>query len=274
MSNNSTTEISILLPTRGRRDALRTSIISLIARSAIPKQVEYLFAFDQDDADTSTWFIDNVVPEIDAVGSTYSCLMFEPLGYIKLNEYVNKLAAVASGRWLMFWNDDAVMETADWDCIIAAEKEFNVLRMPAHNEHPYAIFPIVPRAWLEIFGYLSPHQISDAWISQVGYALDIVKNIPVVATHDRFDLTGNNSDDTYKSRIMLEGNVNDPRDFNHRLWQQHRFADAIKICQYLEAHSRDMSWFRAVMAGKQNPWEKMQSPECDPNRQLTTLKRQ
>jgi hypothetical protein len=64
-----------------------------------------------------------------------------------------------------------------------------------HNRHPYSIFPIVPKEWYNLIGHLSLHQLNDAWLSQIAWMLDIVKQIPVEVLHDRADLTGNNKDE-------------------------------------------------------------------------------
>ena len=160
------------------------------------------------------------------------------------------------------------MLSQGWDERIAEVKKFRVLRIPTHNQHPYAIFPIVPRAWTDLFGYMSAHQLSDSWVSQVGYLLDIVHNIDVEVLHDRFDITGNNKDSTWENRPMLEGNPNDPRDFNHVNWRNRRVSDAHKIAQYLKSQGEDMTWFDNVLKGTQDPWAKMTSPEYDPNKQI------
>lgn len=271
--SNHLTKISILLPTRGRTDALDRSIMSLINLASSPKNLQFVIAFDNDDKASSTHFVDSIASKINDAGAKYTCLEFAPMGYIRLNEYVNKCAKVATGDWLMFWNDDAFMESAGWDKeIVKHTGKFCCLRMPTHQEHPYAIFPIVPKQWYELFGYLSAHQISDAWISQISYMLDIVKNIKVKVVHDRHDLTGNNHDDTFKNRPMLEGNHNDPRDFNHDSWRKKRINDAMKINNYLTSIGQPSGWFKNVTEGKQDPWEKMCGPEYDPNKQLTQFK--
>ena len=265
-------EISILLPTRGRTDALQRSVMSLIDRAAQPQHIELLLAFDDDDRDTSLWFQDNLAPQITKGGAKFTSWEFARLGYIRLNEYVNFLAGQSQARWLMFWNDDAIMETQSWDSRIREVEEFAVLRMPTHREHPYAIFPILPRAWYTMFGYVSAHQISDAWVSQIAYLLDIMHNIDVKVIHDRHDLTGNNLDATYQQRPMLEGNPKHPLDFNHVSWRKQRMDDAGRICEFLESQGRSMSWFRSVIARTQDPWAKMRSKEYDPNKQLTVYK--
>lgn len=266
------TELSILLPTRGRTTMLRDSLLSLADRADNPSAVEILLAFDHDDEKTIEWCQENILPELDQRGCKYTVLGFDRLGYIRLNEYVNTLAAQAKGRWLVFWGDDAVMLTQGWDQRILEVDKFRVLRIPTHNQHPYAIFPIVPREWYELFGYISAHQLSDSWVSQVAYMVDIVQDIAVEVIHDRFDITGNNNDDTYKNRPMLEGNIKDPRDFNHVSWRKRRMEDGMQLCDHLEKQGYDMTWFQNVMAGTQNPWEKMTSPERDPNKQLTSYK--
>jgi hypothetical protein len=265
--------ISVLLPTRGRTDALKRSVLTLLETAADPRSVEILLAFDEDDTDSVQYFQDHVVHKIDDLAATYVAVQTPRLGYVRLNEYVNLLAGHAQGRWFMFWNDDAVMQSRAWDDRIRAhDGHFRVLRMPTHREHPYAIFPILPRDWYELFGYISDHQISDAWVSQIAYMLDIMHNIDVVVVHDRHDLTGNNADATFQQRVMLEGWPSDPRDFNHLTWRNRRVNDAARICEMLEQQGQSMTWFRSVIAGQQDPWAKMTSAEFDPNRQLAVFK--
>lgn len=262
----------MLLPTRGRTTSLQTSLTTLVQCADDPQSLQILLAFDDDDTESFEWFLEHTSPVLDAAGVEYQALGFKRLGYIRLNEYLNELARHATGEWLLFWGDDAVMHTQGWDQRIREVQKFHVLRMPTHNQHPYAIFPIVPRAWFELFGYLSPHQLTDSWVSQVAYILDIMLDIAVEITHDRFDLTGNNNDETYKNRPMLEGNPENPRDFNHITWRNRRFQDCKKIYQLLKLQGQNTQWFEAVLEGRQDPWEKMTSAECDPNRQITKLR--
>jgi hypothetical protein len=114
-------------------------------------------------------------------------------------------------------------------------------------------------------GYLSPHQISDAWLSQQAYLLDIFERIPVWVTHDRHDLTGNNNDDTYKNRVMYEGNPTDPRDFHHISWHMRRMTDVEVLADYMKSKELDTTWWENVKNGQQDPWAKLQ--ENDTNNQ-------
>jgi len=263
-----TVSVSVLLPTRGRTTALKTSVESLVSLAQQPRHIEILLAFDDDDDVSLEFFTREIVPVIDQAGAVYTTWQFPRLGYIRLNEYVNYLAGQARGQWLMFWGDDAIMETQHWDQRILEVSDFRVLRIPTHNQHPYAIFPIVPRAWFELFGYVSAHQLSDTWVSQIAYIMDIMLDIDVQVTHDRFDITGNNCDDTWRNRPMLEG---DPRDFNHVTWRDRRWKDCQRLMEYLRNQGQDTTWFDAVLRGEQDPWAKMCSAERDPNGQVRRL---
>ena len=261
-------DISILLPTRGRTEMLRRCLLSLADLADDATCIEMLLAFDNDDMASYQWFEQHVVPELNQRGINYTAMGFERLGYIRLNEYLNHLASRSQGHWLFFWGDDAIMESQGWDSRIKEVEDFRVLRIPAHNLHPYAIWPIVPRRWYEICGYISDHQLTDSWVSQIGYMMDIMQNIDVRATHDRFDLTGNNKDETYHNRPMLEGNPSDPRDFNHVTWRTRRYQDADLLSKIMVQHEQSVDWWQRVKANQQDPWEKMCSAEQDPNGQV------
>lgn len=265
------TDISVLLPTRGRTDILKRCLLTLIDLADDPSRIELLLGFDNDDTATYQWFQENIRPELDKRQARFTAIGFERMGYIRLNEYVNYLAGQSQGSWLFFWGDDAIMESQGWDSRIAEVKDFRVLRIPTHNLHPYAIWPIVPRAWYDLFGYISDHQLTDSWVSQIGYMLDIIHNIDVQATHDRFDLTGNNRDETYNNRPMLEGKPSDPRDFNHADYRRQRVNDAQRIRDHMAAHGQSTEWFDNVLARKQDPWAKMTSKEYDPNGQVSRM---
>jgi hypothetical protein len=257
MSDNSI-KISILLPTRGRTQQLYNSVKSLIATADDSESIEWLFGFDSDDISTFQWFENNVIPMIKESNSTYTCLQFQPLGYERLNEYVNALAAAAEGNWFVFWNDDAVMQTQGWDTVINSYTgQFCLQAFDTHNLHPYSIFPIVPREWFDIIGHLSLHQLNDAWLSQIAWILDIVKRIDVKVTHDRFDLTGNNNDSTYQKRKIFEGNIDDPRDFNYVNNRVARFKEVSAIAEYLKSKGHDMSRWNDILAKRVDPWDKM-----------------
>jgi hypothetical protein len=251
--------ITVLLPTRGRTTVLKRSLESLISTASNPGRIELLLGIDDDDTAVKEYIQTEIAPLLRDSGVECKANIFKPLGYEKLHVYVNTLAGNANGDWLFFWNDDGIMVTEGWDDVIASYTGQFKLLAPRdnHNGHPYAIFPIVPRDWYMLLDHLSQNAQNDAWLSHVAYMLDIFERIDVEFIHDRADITGNNDDSTFQNRKYMEGNPQDPEDFGHVKMQQARVATAYKIAWYLERIGQRSTWWDAVVAGTQNPFEKM-----------------
>jgi hypothetical protein len=250
--------IAILLPTRGRTHLLDRSVFSLVDNCANLERVQIMLGFDRDDTVGLDHFRNSLQPELDRRGVHYRAVQFNRLGYVNINRYGNELAQRSDADWYMFFNDDAVMETAGWDEVIAQRTgDFRLLAVHTHNDHPYSIFPIVPAKWMEILGHLSPHQMIDAWLSQIAYMLDIWERIEVTVNHDRHDLTGNNKDATFKGRIALEGKPHDPNDFHHISWANQRLLETEKLSRYMLEIGMNIDWWTAIKAGDQDPWAKL-----------------
>ena len=260
-------KIAILLPTRGRTAALDRSLIGLLEKADDLDSIQVLLGLDTDDDVGIEYFQEKLQPKLDDMGVHYTAMSFEPMGYSQLHDYVNTLAKASSADWMFFWNDDAIMETTGWDTEICKYTgQFKLLAVHTHNDHPYSIFPIVPRAWLDVIGHLSLHSMNDAWLSQNAYCLDVYQRIAVNVLHDRADLTGNNLDATYKERELLEGNPANPRDFHYPDTSLKRFHECDKLNMYLKSQGLNPTWWDRVKAGKQDPWQRLQ--ENDVNNQM------
>lgn len=256
LSSECNINVSVLLPTRGRGDLAGKSLYTLIDLATDNSKIEYLVIVDEDDTDTIEHFKEVIVPAANEQNLKLAMVISKPFGYINLHQYLNILASQSSGEWLMFWNDDAIMKTKGWDTKIAENTgEFKVLRMQENSQHPYAIFPIVPRDWYYLLGHLSDHQMTDAQISQIGYMCNIVKNIDVHCIHDRFDLTGNNNDTTYKNRPQLEGNPSNPHDLNSDETLNRRYAQCFKIMWYLRKIGQYNDHFEQSVGKGKNMWK-------------------
>lgn len=261
--------ISVLLPTRGRAELSFKSLKTLWNTVKDPIGVEYLVALDDDDQESIDYYETTVVPYMEEHDIDYQVHVVPRWGYAKLNQYINYLGQQATGQWIMFWNDDAIMESQSWDQEIDKHTgKFRILRMPDQSEHPYSIFPIVPHEWKALLGEMSPHQMTDAWVSQIAYLCNIMVNIPIKVTHDRFDLTGNNNDETYNNRPQFEGKPNDPRDLNSPQMTQRRYLDASKIMWYLKIQGDYNDHFERVITNKEkNAWKHLDGN--DPNKQTS-----
>jgi hypothetical protein len=251
-------DIAVLLATRGRTEMLGRSVRSLIELAAKPERIQLMFAFDNDDATGFDYFVQELQPWLDARDVNYTALKFQRMGYVNLHKYNNAMAKQTNSDWLVIWNDDAVMETQDWDRVIMSyQGEFKLLSFKTHRMHPYSIFPIVPRKWYDLLGYISPHPTQDGWVSQQAYMLDIYQRIEVDVLHDRFDLTGNNGDDIFANRPMLEGKPEDPRDFHSRQMIDLRHRDAARLATYMRTQGLSTEFFENIFKGIQDPWEKL-----------------
>ena len=110
-------KISVLLATRGRTTMLSDSIDSLMTNVSDSENVEIMLGIDNDDQDT----LDFVQSEDfqnkmqDEYNVDIQAVLFDRLGYKNLHQYMNQLWGQASGEWLLLWNDDAIMQTKDWD---------------------------------------------------------------------------------------------------------------------------------------------------------------
>lgn len=191
--------ISILMPTRGRFDSFLKSINSLYDNSSDVNNFEVLIAMDNDD-------IENIEKVHRILKPNMKLFIYERQFYKGLQNYYNDLSNKSVGDSLFLWNDDALMNSKNWDLeIINNHKNgFCVLNpmvdtmMDVWDKEGWVLFPIIPRKWLEITGCWSLVPACDSWVGSIAARLGVVKNIPnVVVTHDRYDLTENNLDQTY-----------------------------------------------------------------------------
>ena len=274
MQFEATKAISILMATRGRPELAFNSLKSLIDNANDVNEIEFCIAIDNDDLKSMDYFTKTVVPWFQQKEYDILIMSFDRLGYAKLHEYMQTLALNSKGAWLIIWNDDAVMDTKNWDQEICSYTgQFKLLAFKDnHNQHPYSIFPILPREWLVLFGTLSPQQANDAWVSQVAYVVDCFQRIETVVTHDRHDLTGNNNDTTYAEREFLEGDATNPEDAFH--------PDMIKL---KDLYCQKVSWYLKRTGQDTGRWDKVKRKEVepfalmhanDPNKHLGTFVKQ
>ena len=191
--------VSVILPTRGRCAALRRSIESLRKTATDASSFEVLLALDDDDRETLDQLERNPIP-------ASRLLVGRRVGYVNLHHYVNALCSQATGDWLFLWNDDVLMETENWDGIIASYTGRFLLLNPDSNHNNQAIgncpFPLLPRRWFELLGHVAMNNHFDTWAELVAKQLGIMTDIPVCVLHDRFDLTGGNDDQTARERVF------------------------------------------------------------------------
>src|SRR5712692_5651429 len=196
--------ISVLLPTRGRPEALADSIDSLLDNASNQAEVEILLAVDPDES--GAYALHDFSPGV------HTWVAPQRFGYARLHEYINFLASKAQGEWLMLWNDDARMQTPGWDKIIcshAADSLPQEVLWPLVNHDAGGnLFPVWPKWWADVTGYVSLSPNNDVWVSEIGRRLGVEARVPVQVFHDRADITGGHNDQTFAEgrALMMRGN--------------------------------------------------------------------
>jgi glycosyltransferase involved in cell wall biosynthesis len=182
--------VSVLLPTRGRSEWLLKSIDSLLSLSYNPRNIEILFKVDEDDEPTK------VLAEKLCLGAVNSGLNIKSWvsprgnGYQEIHLWYNHLSSVATGDWLLVWNDDAVMLTEKWDYYL----EFLTLDarfwhgamdvcclIPEMKDDPgCTAFFFLRRKVVEILGRYSAIPHCDTWVTKMMMAVDSLVHFPVI----------------------------------------------------------------------------------------------
>jgi hypothetical protein len=250
--------IAVIMPTRGRTEILLNSLKSLVLNADDVSRIQILLAFDEDDNIGYPYYESTVKPWMAQVGVANIVWKSPRLGYRRLHDYYNFLASQAKSDWIVGWNDDARMESQGWDSeIVKYTSQFKLLAFRSNHDHPYAIFPVIPRDWIHILGHYSLHNQTDAWISQIAYALDIYHPIDSYVVHERADLVdGVEKDATYQEREYLEGDTSNPVDFTHPEMTRLRYQDTDKLAWYLQRIGVPNTWMD-VLSGKLSPFEKL-----------------
>jgi hypothetical protein len=255
--------VAVLLPTRGRTNALDRSVRTLIDNAHNIDNVQFMFGFDRDDKVGLEHFQKNLKVELDQGGVKYVALQFDRLGYINIDKYYTQLAKTADADWLFIWNDDAFMITPGWDQVIKKYTgQMRVLKVHTHNEHPYSIFPIGPRLWFDTLTVLSRHQMIDAELSQHAYMIDVMQIVDIHVTHAQSELTGHH-DSTSQRKNRLEGNPLDPRDFHFASTTRQRIADCKALNEIKRAMQLDTTFLERILTGDQDPWEKLKKNDIN-----------
>lgn len=144
------TKISVLVPTRGRVDRLRTMITSFDITTGGRPTTELVFRVDDDDIATRDFLL--------AWGGHRVIVGPRLNGYRSMPTFFNELALAASGDMLMCGNDDMVFQTLNWpEKILALANKFPDgvfdIGVSTLNASHYP-FSIVSRKMVDAMGFL------------------------------------------------------------------------------------------------------------------------
>lgn len=199
--------ISVLTPSRGRPQSLRTSADSIFATASRPDEIEFLVVLDPDEK------FEGYKLAFQDPHPSYKIRIFlspKRYGYRGMADYLNLLAESATGDWLLNWNDDATMLTEAWDDTLRA-MDPNIMVAGLQDNYPgygMVCFPAVRRVAVDLLGKFcedTPHV--DTWWQDIGTKSNTLEIVDVHVKHDRFDLTGGHMDTTWtEGRSGLRSN--------------------------------------------------------------------
>ena len=237
---------SVLMPSRGRPGLLAQAIDSLWSLAKDKGNVEILVKADEDDKATI-----DVVGKIKKFAPEIQLRLFvtpRGRGYLDIHHWYNDILAPESkGDWLWIFNDDAVVETQDWDQILAKL----VAVMPWH---PYVgdVFVaiaetngdqqsnesvILRRCTYEIMGhcFLSPY--GDSWLVRVMEMVESLARLThIKVKHKRKEVQDQTRIDTDASHQVGIDTLNSEPAIRARI------KDATVLLDYIAKRNRETEW--------------------------------
>lgn len=186
--------VSFLIPTRNRVELLKKCISQIINTYHGTVDFDILLRFDIDQTDQcdelNDWLIDIGYNKFVKTFCGYRFF------YENIHKYYTELSFLSTKKWLWLWNDETLMLTEGWDKVISPHLNQFQLIFPKENSS----FHLCPKKLVELIGYYAPTTNCDSWQGQLATDLNIVQWIDLATIHDRYDITGNNLDDTYLAR--------------------------------------------------------------------------
>ncbi len=211
---------------------------SLLEHAADKKCCEFLLRVDDDDEDTlelvraiersNPW-----VPIKKIIGKRGN-------GYGDFHIWINELAKIATGDWLLLWNDDIVMKTDKWDEKILFS--FNEKAFPWSRD-VIALFPKdnngifwLRKAAYDILGQVSGLFAVDVWIYRIFDISECLRRVDIEFEH-------NNPPEA------TEGKNQEARDAAYFTWKhldpiamREFIADLEKILSYMDKKKLESVW--------------------------------
>ncbi len=113
-------KFSLLVPTRGRPGRLAQFVDSVYTQTTHKKNIEILFALDEDDIDGQT----NVQQLINHYKGQMEMRFYtRPQSEMLNNDYYNWLGEFATGDMVWILADDLILTQPDWDTVVTREVE-------------------------------------------------------------------------------------------------------------------------------------------------------
>lgn len=215
--------ISVILPSRKRPEKLRASLHSLIEKAGqLKAKLEVVVGYDPDDLETFD------VAKSSEFGAVKGWMAPGRYGYAGIANYYPPLISRCRGEWVLFWGDDAIMETEGWDNIVRAQPP-SVLFTKGHPDG-HNCFPIVHMDILEAAGRFPQLPAVDTWWDEIGRWSGRWMDTDITITQHRPDLDSSIAPD----QTYVEGRPGyRAQEYYNPYWTAMRREDALKVSKKL-----------------------------------------
>lgn len=241
--------VSVLLPTRNRSQWLVEAVDSLHSLAADKSSFEIVFKVDVDDEKSleTTMNIGRMIPSKIYLSSRGN-------GYADMHKWFNTMVRMSEGDWILLFNDDARMNTQNWDAVLASANTDGTW----HGNHDVCVisaytierqgfdgdkeiwarrnysteFLFIRRKVIDILGHLSLGPHTDNWLWTVFSAVGSAYHAPLEVRHMQGDQWGNDS-------VWVEGQEvrkQTANEFHTIEAVEQRLIDAGKLLAYLKGN--------------------------------------
>jgi hypothetical protein len=218
--------VSILIPTRNRFDSLLEAIGSITKNTKCMGKIEIIVRFDNDDGYSLSRIDELPTDKIDI-----NVMIGERYKYIELYKYVNEMCKETKGEFILWFNDDCVIETKNWDDIVSKYVGQIICFYPDNKGTGSGnIFPMISREIYEVLGHFSLSQQVDTWQHSVCSKAGIqrkFKNLVFIHNREQDYVSDDNRKEILKK--------------THKVWRntkKNRLEDAKKIREYIKKRKK------------------------------------
>jgi len=219
--------VSILIPSRERPKELCNVLKNISETLKEPSNVEVLVRLDEDDKLS----LKKQEEFFKAAGLVNLRILVGPRkrGYYDLHIFVNELASVSKGDFLLLFNDDSIFTSIAWDIeLLKRRNELAVFNTSTPENLQRNIFPVVHRHIFEIIGHFAQSPFNDAYIQEVAEFAGIHQDLPTIEIkHLRDQMT----DQTFIETNALQGACTEH--FNSISSVNQRIQDATLLVCYI-----------------------------------------
>lgn len=236
--------ISILCPTRGRPDSVRRLMRSASATAARPRDLQFVFYVDEDDASMDEQ-VRSELTEL-AARDLHLNTHFVVGARILLSECWNVCYSVAAHPILMQCGDDIVFQSHHWDTEVTEAIEavpdriVLVYGRDGIQDRGVATHGFLHRNWAEAVGYFVPSLFAsdwnDMWLTEVARELGRLAYLPSIYTEHMHPVAGKGPwDRTHQERMDRHN-----REDCDKIWRDtgdQRKLDVVKLRAFIGGHA-------------------------------------